>query len=307
MSTLIVTEQTSCETWQWIDADGASHTLGEASGLVPGQWVGFGIPPTRRVDRRIPGRPGAYTLDRSYGERTATLQVVVVASSMSGLQQAIDDWAERFNVLRGGGTLRHTRTDGVTVRRLNCDYEAGLEISQAEGVWRAGAQAALLSFFAADPFWYDDTETTETFAASGTSAAFFPIPNATTGSFITLTSSEVFGSLVVTNDGDVPVYPTWTIEGPGSSITLRNVTTGKVITLSANGGLTLTAGQTLEIDTRPGSTLIERDSANVAAYLSDASELWPLALGANTIQIEMGGSTADSTVAISYRLAHLTP
>ena len=165
----------------------------------------------------------------------------------------------------------------------------------------------MLAFFAADPFWYDDTETTSTFAASGAASPFFPIPNATTGSFITITSSEVFATEVVTNSGDVPAYPVWTITGPGSAIALRNITTDKQITLSANSGLSLTASQTLEIDTRPGSTLVERDGANVAAYLADASELGPLDLGANTIQIEMSGTTGDSSVEIAYRAGHLTP
>lgn len=304
---LIVSTAVDVQTWEWIDADGVAHTFAEVNGIVPGRSQGTGMPPVRRSDIRVPGRAGAFNLDRTYGERTWALAVTLATTGPTTLEEAIAAWARRFNVLRGPGQIRRTRSDGTTRRVLYCDYEDGFGIDQAQGIWNSGAQGAVLMFFAADPFWYDDADTVVPFTTGGAGLGFFPIPNPTTGSFITLASSEVYGSVTVDNDGDVPVFPVWTIEGPGSDISLQNLTTGEELTLSAAGGLSLVAGETLTIDTRPGETLLEVDGTNVARYLSDASSLWPLALGDNLLQVSMAGATGASSVELSYLRGWLTP
>lgn len=293
------------ELWEWVDADGVAFAFTEANGLIAGQGSNFWMPQTRRTEARIPGRVGSYVLDRTYRERTAALSVVVKSSSASTMEAALAAWSSRVNVLRGAGYLRHTRVDGITKRLLYCEYDDGLGVQQGQGIWRKGVQQAVLQFYAADPFWYDESLTTVTFTSGTALAAFFPIPNATTGSFITLTASEVFASTTVDNEGDAPVFPVWTIAGPASSIALRNTTTGKSIAFS---GLSLTAGQTLTVDTRPGSTEITVGGSSVASYLTDASELWPLELGDNVVSVELAGTLAGTTAAsLSYRLPHLTP
>jgi hypothetical protein len=302
-----ITSAVDVQTWEWIDADGTAHAFSGVNGIVPGRSQGTGMPPVRRADIRVPGRAGAVNLDRTYGERSWALAVTLATDGATTLEEAIAAWARRFNVLRGPGRIRRTRNDGTTRRVLYCDYDDGFGIDQAQGIWNAGAQGAVLMFFAADPFWYDDADTVVPFTTGGVGLGFFPIPNPTTGSFITLASSEVFGSVTVDNDGDVPVFPVWTIEGPGGSIALENLTTGETLAFSADGGLTLSAGQTLTVDTRPGETLLSVDGVNAAHYLSDASTLWPIVAGSNLLQVAMTGATGASSVELSYRRGWLTP
>lgn len=300
-------DDTDCQTWEWIDADGVAHPVNLTTDVVAGQSQGTGMPPVRRVDVRVPGRAGAFTLDRNYGEKVVALSVTVAADGPQGVEEAIAAWATRVNVLRGGGALARTRADGVTRRILFCDYDDGFTIDQTASIWSEGVQQAVLMFFAADPFWYDDADTIVAFT-TGTGVGFFPIPNPVTGSFITLTASEVFGSAVIDNDGDAPVYPVWTITGPGAGIRLVNVTTGEVLDLTDDGSLVLAAGDVLTIDTRPGFTVLSlADGTNVANYLTDDSTLWPLVLGEQTVQVEMSASTVASSVSLAYARKHLTP
>lgn len=307
---MTIRDDIDCQTWEWVDGDGNVHAIDLTNGIVAGQSQGTGMPPVRRVDVQVPGRPGSFTLHRSYGEKQVALQVVVAGSSPTEVEQNIAAWATRCNVLRGGGALRRTRSDGVTRRVLFCDYDDGLTIDQTAGIWSEGVQQAVLLFYAADPFWYADAATVVNFTPGGGSATgFFPIPNPDTGSMITLVSSEVFGTVVVTNPGDAPAYPVWTLTGPGQSIKLRNLATGTVVDLTADGGLVLGSGEVATIDTRPGHTLLALDDGtNLARYLTDASTLWPIELGGpQTLQVEMSGATAGtSDVELSYTPAHLT-
>jgi hypothetical protein len=301
------------ELWEWIDADGVAHPFTDvASGIVAGQGSNFWMPDTRRQAVSIPGRMGQYVLDSSYRERLGALQVTLdtrklyahaVDTNVEGLIAAV---ATMFNVLRGPGQLRHTRLDG-TRRVLYCEYDSGFGLQQANGLWRQGVQQAVLQFFAGDPVWYDDADTTTVFTTA-LGGSFFPIPNVTTLSFVTITASEVFGTVSVVNSGDVPIYPVWTITGPASSIVLRNVTTGEVIDLTGNGGLTLTAGQVLTVDTRVGTSKLQlADGTNKAGFLTDASVLWSIGRGTSSLRVEMSGSTVASAAQLAYRKGFLVP
>lgn len=300
------------ELWEWIDPDGSVFAFNAANGAIAGQSTNFWMPPTRRLSQPIPGRVGTYTLDSSYRERVGGLQVVFDTRTLypgsrdSSVETILAAWAARFNVLRGAGQLRHTRLDG-TRRVLHCEYDDGFGVSQIDGVWRQGVQMAVLQFYAADPVWYDDADTTVPFTTSS-GGSFLPIPNAGTGSFVTIVGSEVFGNATILNSGDVPIYPVWTITGPGSNITLRNVTTGEVLALTANGGLSLSAGQVLTVDTRIGSTKLQlADATNEAGYLTDASLLWTIGRGTQVLRVEMSGSTGASSVSLAYRKGFLVP
>jgi len=73
------------------------------------------------------------------------------------------------------------------------------------------------------------------------------------------------------------------------------------------------AGHTLTIDTRPrtasapyGKTLRLHDGANWLPNLAPGSALWPLARGANAVQIELTGATSQSAVSYSVRPPYLS-
>lgn len=110
-----------------------------------------------------------------------------------------------------------------------------------------------------------------------------------------LTSSQQFGAITFTNDGDAPAYPVWSIIGPGS--TFRAVSPrGEV--LQWNG--VLGVGQTLTIDTRAG-TVIDDTGANRYAELATAPRMWTVPPGSSSSQVELADVSAESAVDCTWR------
>jgi hypothetical protein len=108
----------------------------------------------------------------------------------------------------------------------------------------------------------------------------------------------------ILNDGDVEVWPVIQIAGPGSAITLRNLTTGKFMQFTS---LALTAGEAVTIDTRD-KTVLKSDNTSVYSDLSATSSMWSLPVGTNAIRLEMGNAIAgSSSMQISYRRKFLSP
>jgi phage-related protein len=113
-----------------------------------------------------------------------------------------------------------------------------------------------------------------------------------------ISSSGIASSFSVFNSGDVEAWPIWTITGPGNTITLTNTTTGKALVLS----ITLTGGQVLTIDTRPGhKTVTREDGSNQFATVSSTSSLWELVTGNNAVTLAISETTTASGLQLQYK------
>lgn len=202
-----------------------------------------------------------------------------------------------LNPLLGEGQIRYTGFDG-TQRYINCRCLDGLRGNDKPSMFGKNFMAMTLTFFAADPFWYEMTEQEHTFSqavAAGTFFPFFPL---------TLVSSAVYSSETLSNDGDAVIYPYWTITGPGDEIVLRNTTTGKKLDIDYE----LEADEILYVDTAIGvKTVKDVDGNNLREHVSRDSSLWGLEVGSNILQIEMNLTTANSEVKLSYRRKYLGP
>jgi len=148
-----------------------------------------------------------------------------------------------------------------------------------------------LKLYAPDPWWYGEQKSLD--VGLGTGTAFFPIPP------INLAPATVQGRFTVDlTDSDTLVYPQWVVTGPGSSLTLTNITTGRVITVNA----ALTTGETMIIDTRPGLQSVRKaDGVNLMGALDSDPALWPLIDGVNEISAALTGATTDSRIAGVWR------
>lgn len=219
---------------------------------------------------------------------TPTLGLLVYAED----EDAFRDRARRLRWLTrpkaGLGTLS-VRNAAGEARSLDCYCIAGLEGDEdnaLDGSWWKLA----LKFYAPDPWWRGDSVTVN--YGLGTPASFFPIfPT-------TLSSSSVAGSFTVDlSMADAPSYPVWTITGPGSSLVLTNTTTGKVVQVNA----TLTAGQTVVIDTRPGRQSVRLgDGTNLMGSLASDPALWPLIEDVNTVTVALTGASSASRISCTY-------
>ena len=186
----------------------------------------------------------------------------------------------------GLGTLTVRSVSG-DVRSLSCLCVGGLEGDEDQGSTLPGAWWRLvLKFFAPDPWWVGTPIPVD--LSLGAPTAFFPILP------VKLSSSSVQGQFTVDlSHADAPTYPVWTITGPGTGLTLTNLTTGRVITVSAS----LSVGQTLVIDTRPGFQSVRRgDGTNLMSAVTSDPALWPLMEGVNNVSAVLSGATAASRI-----------
>jgi hypothetical protein len=279
----------------WFDVDGTEWPLnGESyySWGVGSQGL-YGVP-VSIITQDVPLQPGT---TEKYVQRLPGQPLIPLYVSAS-TEQELDNarralkWA--MTPSRGLGLLRHTANDG-TIRDLNCRLAKGFEGDESAGVRVPGGIFLPLQFFAADPFWYDTNYQAQVFGTSGgtpligTGVAFLPIH---------LAPSGVVGGASVENQGEDVAWPLWTLNGPMTAATFTNNTTGDILTLTA----TLTAGQSITIDTSPGQkTVLREDGSKHFEYVSPTSTLWALAVGTNSLAVSISGSGTGTQLTLQYK------
>lgn len=292
------------ETWSWIDADGVVHPMTLfAEGLAVMEGVaGRGMPAVRITRDTVAGQAGQRTRDVKHDLRALTIPVAIEDLGELELLAQLRAWMHNFDPARGDGILLVEAADGNT-RQLTCRYESGLEVVEDDTnriYQNPPAQLAVVSFTADVPYWEDVADESVLFSTTTSAPTWFGTGNILP---IQLGSSTVIGGATVTVDSDVEVWPIWTITGPGTDLVLRNNTTGRQLVW--NG--TLTGGQVLTIDTRPGVKTVQReDGSNQFGDLT-AWDLWPLTPGDDDLDVTMSGTTAGvSKIVATWRNAHLT-
>lgn len=292
----------AAEQFQWVSADGATHRLDSG---VDGVYVvetvsGRFMPVMRRTDEVVPLQPGQRLRAVLHDQREVTIGLLFVAADAAVARTLLRTWLGRFDPTRGDGKLIVTDPAG-TQRQLTCRYESGLEMLE-DSTTRdpGGAQLAVVTFLASDPYWSDTTDSQHIWTA-GAATTFFPIFPMRLG------ASQVLGSASITNTGDVESYPTWVVKGPAAGFTLSNVTTGRTL----QWGGTLGAAEYVVVDTRPGNqsqlpkSVFKNDGTNVFGLLS-AWDFWPFEPGGQTVDVEMAGATGGSQVTAVWRNRYLS-
>lgn len=276
----------------WIDPFGAQTILD-----VDWQAKGRFMPPPQFVTTKVPSQPGERLREVTHGPRKFTVRLVITAATEPLLRTAQRDLVDAMDPTQGDGIFRVQSPLG-DVREIPCRYMEGLDLD--EGTENSGItmQKADVSFFAADPYWTASSDTSMPFEI-GETPTFFPFFP------IRLTSSSIAVDTNVANDGIV-TWPVWTIAGPGSVITLRNLTTGSLLKLPTT---TLGSSETLTIDTRPGfKTIRKSDGTSLWSDVDlSVSSLWPLVKGNNAVRLEMSGAIAGmSSLTLSFRKKYLS-
>jgi len=227
------------EQMAWIDPASAT-TLLDGSGNYKAIMGRTGIlaAPQTFIEEALPLQDGVRFRQVTTAVNTPIVPVTITAASESALITAYRALRAAMNPKRGAGILQYTAAD-ATVRQLNCYLESGLEGDESMGNRFVGYIKVPLQFRAQDPFWYDATATTATYTT--------------------------FGSRTINNTGDVECWPTWTIHGPTTNLTISNTTTGKSMVFT----LTLGGSDVLVINTAPGTkTAILNDEGCLLAVLA---------------------------------------
>lgn len=198
-----------------------------------------------------------------------------------------------LNPKLGNGTLTSVQPDGE-VRTITCRYTAGMEGD--EGLDAAGRAWTIvtITLHAASPFWLGGTVSQQWSSPGG--GMWLPVLP------LAVSQSQVLGATVATNPGDDIAYPVWTINGPASSVTLTNSTTGESLLLTQ----VINLGDTIVIDTRERQqTALLNGVTNLWPNLSSSSVLWGLAAGDNQLQLTVAGSSSASSVRLDYTPRYL--
>jgi hypothetical protein len=282
------------EVLQWIDPLGVATTL-DVEWEVSGRFM----PKIETQVDGVPGQPGGLLREARHGMREFLVTVWQSAGSDTALRTALRAFVKAMDPVRGNGKIRVTSPLGDQ-REITCRYATGLGMDEKLGdASGPDYQKIPVGFVAYDPYWYDVSPTSKTFALTSLPSffPFFPFH---------LTASQLVVDDTVNNGGDVGTWPVWTITGPGSAVTLRNSTTGLLISIPS---IALTAGQILTIDTRPGvkSVTLNDGTSLFSTIDHTVSQLWSLQDGVNAIRLEMTGITAASALSVSYYQRYLSP
>jgi hypothetical protein len=273
--------------WKLIDPDNNEHDL--TPGTSPNLFVskgsaGLGSPPVGLVAEKLPTLPGVIVRHATTNGLELDIPLQVTGSTFADLLARVEDlrgWldtAAEDRMTPAYFAIRRPQDD--IWRKIAVLYQGGLEGDMGEGTptWAP----LIVSLLAPDPYWTDETDTE-----------------------LTYDSGDVNVVQAIINSGDFNAYPVWTLVGPASAITISNQTTGESFAFTANGGLTMTAADTLIIDTRPSSqrtdpqVMLDGDSA-VFDRLTATSSLWHFRPGQNNFTIAATGATGSTAILLSY-------
>jgi len=285
----------TAEVTTWIDASGSATVLDvdlDASGRF--------APDPAFISNGVPGAPGERLRLVRHVPHDFTLRVVVSGANEPAVRTSLRALVGAMDPTRGDGIIRVQSPLG-DVREIVCRYVGGLGLEEKAGNTGPQVQFADVKFRAYDPYWRDPSDIVTPPYVVGVTPTFFPIFP------IRLTASEIAVDTSITNGGDTEAWPVWQITGPGSSIVLRNLTTGKILRFTS---LVLGAGEFVTIDTRPEAVtqVVKSDGTQIFSDLTATSSLWSLAVGLNAIRLEMAGALAgSSSLTLSYRQKYLAP
>jgi phage-related protein len=285
----------TAEITTWIDASGSATVLDvvlDASGRF--------MPEPAFITNGVPGAPGERLRSVRHVPHDFTIRVVISGADEPAVRTSTRALVKAMDPTRGNGIIRVQSPIG-DVREIVCRYVSGLGLDEKVGVTGPQVQFADVKFRAYDPYWRDPSDVVTPPFVVGVVPTFFPIFP------IRLTASEIAVDASVTNGGDTEAWPVWQITGPGSSIALRNITTGKLLQFST---LVLGTGEFVTVDTRPEAVtqVLKSDGTSAFSDLTATSSLWSLAVGNNAVRLEMGSAVAGaSSLVLSYRQKYLAP
>lgn len=253
-------------------------------------WLDYNL---RGSNLERPGRHGSFPGSMHAEERTIEIELTSDsddATVLAGLRRATvvdEDPAEEPLTLWAGTETPQVVLAKLKRRAIPTDYE-----------FSVGYHRATMQWVASDPRRYAVSESTSPVVglpSPGIGGLVFPLTFP-----LTFGTPGIAGSTTVTNTGEVPTWPTYTITGP---VTGPIITTGGAV-LRFRGDFDLALGQTAVIDTDTRSVLINgvarRDTLNLTEWV-------PLKAGVPTV-VQFGGQGVYDPAAglvVSFRPAFI--
>ena len=262
---------------------------------------GEGLPPINYISQRGPFQHGNTVLDYFLQPRIVQLTIRHQFDNRYDLERGRETLVGTLNpglqltpTSLDEGILRKQLSDG-SLRNLKCFIIQGPNFNPRGPGWDEYAFNEVLRFQASDPVWYDPTLRTQVFDWTTRTQLVGPITGPIQSSAVLLAGNVNYTGWWIS-------YPTITLNGPMSGVTITNTTTGDTIVLN----YPIPAARYATIALTPGSKSVTLDDGtNLLGFITDDSDITTWALtpangGVNAIQVYAAGTNVDSDVTMTW-------
>ena len=244
---------------------------------------GFGIPsPILRIDPSA-SNGGTYRFSKR-DVREINLPLTILGNSQEDTEAKL---RRLSNILRDKAVLAVTYENG---EEWTLDvYLAGGGETQFGSTGNDYFCQWDLALQAPQPFWQSTAPISISIISDTTTRGLLAGSSPKSLAFLRVKTSQAFGSVTVTNNGDVNAPAVWTIKGPSTLTT---------ITLDGVGftfGDTITSSTTITIDCEAG-TVKDQTGANRYSGLGSAPKLFSIPPGTQTLTVTVTGATGDTRI-----------
>jgi hypothetical protein len=248
--------------------------------------TGFGLPPVTAQWSEGAG-DGATYRGRRVLARDIDIPLDILATDRENLKGLMSRLAR---VLAGEVKIVAVEPDGTEWYTYGVRVGGGQFVYGKDTIGDTDAQV-VITLRCGDPYFTSEAVFRERIIPLGGTSLFL---NSMVN--LSVSPSSVIGSITIDNTGDATVYPVWTVVGPGDNF---KAVSPSGETLWWTG--TLTAGQTLTIDTRKG-TVVSDTGVNKYANLAAAPRFWTVAPGISTSEASFQGTTSGSLISCGWRI-----
>lgn len=270
------------------NGDTTQLTNGFSDYILTTGVLGFGIPPTQ-VRIAESASAGGTWRNTKRGVRDIDLPILVSGTDRQDLETKLRRLSNLLQDFNGPTKIRATYSDGSAFE-LKAHYVGGGDIEY--GPESNGKQAKwVISLQAPNPYWESVNPvnyTLQLLAGRGLLKGNVSLTQ------LRLAGQYGFGDVTLVNPGDVVAYPTWTVTGPATSVTITQ--NGVGFTYDE----TVAAGDQIIIDTFSG-TVVDQDGVNRYGNLAAAPKLFAINPGTQTVTIAAPGADQDTVIAGNFK------
>ena len=257
-----------------------------ALGGLMNQIQGFDYPMPIVTVADVAARSGATAVNSKFGRRLASFVYRFTCDVLSERQ-------DMLKVMRQDGNLK--LVEFTTLDSLDLQFEA--YINKISTPYTSMIKTPTLVELVSPDYRLFSQSLTEYNTSPTTSTGGTPIPTAIPIDF-TISGSGT-PNLTVVNGGNEPTPPTFVINGPGTTFTIQNITTGESMTIST----TITVGETITIDVK-NRTVTQGTTTNIYGLFS--GDWFDIPVGTSEIFFNASsGTDANTSLDVSFRDAYI--
>jgi phage-related protein len=266
------------------------HSNVADTGYVIKQTIqGLEMPPIRLASYDKIGEWGAFISNQLYGGRLITLEGYVYSPDITTYNvnrralQSILQINKDSNSIPLSHLLKFTTMDNLSLQ-----VECYLKNLTMEMTGLNNADFAI-DLYAPDFGLEQQTATIQTMSTSQGGGVIIPVI------LPAIFAPATGGSIVATNNGDVPAYPIITLNGPLTNPILQSDTLLRFLDLNYS----ITTGQTIVIDMK-NRTIMAGNTPILSALVAGSNWFW-LNPGANTLRLLTSNSSDTGNAQIVFR------